>query len=92
MRSILNLFHDNGQGVLLSVLALTIFGAINIYSASYVASGGGLAIKQVILGLVGFGAMYITSKINYWKTEEWGKVLTVVAIGLCIVVRFTGEL
>jgi cell division protein FtsW len=91
MRSILNLFHDNGQGVLLSVLALTIFGAINIYSASYVASGGGLAIKQVILGLVGFGAMYITSKINYWKTEEWGKVLTVVAIGLCIVVRFTGE-
>jgi cell division protein FtsW len=91
MRSILNLFHDNGQGVLLSVLVLTIFGAINIYSASYVASGGGLAIKQVILGLVGFGAMYITSKINYWKTEEWGKVLTVVAIGLCIVVRFTGE-
>ena len=91
MRSILNLFHDNGQGVLLSVLALTIFGAINIYSASYVASGGGLAIKQVILGLVGFGAMYITSKINYWKTEEWGKVLTIVAIGLCIVVRFTGE-
>ena len=91
MRTILNLFHDNGQGVLLSVLALTIFGAINIYSASYVASGGGLAIKQVILGLVGFGAMYITSKINYWKTEEWGKVLTVVAIGLCIVVRFTGE-
>ena len=91
MRSILNLFHDNGQGVLLSVLALTIFGAINIYSASYVASGGGLAIKQVILGLVGFGAMYIASKINYWKTEEWGKVLTIVAIGLCIVVRFTGE-
>ncbi|MBR0325797.1 MAG: FtsW/RodA/SpoVE family cell cycle protein [Selenomonadales bacterium] len=91
MRSILNLFHDNGQGVLLSVLVLTIFGAINIYSASYVASGGGLAIKQVILGLVGFGAMYITSKINYWKTEEWGKVLTIVAIGLCIVVRFTGE-
>lgn len=75
----------------MSVLVLTIFGAINIYSASYVASGGGLAIKQVILGLVGFGAMYITSKINYWKTEEWGKVLTVVAIGLCIVVRFTGE-
>jgi cell division protein FtsW len=91
MRSILNLFHDNGQGVLLSVLVLTIFGAINIYSASYVANGGGLAIKQVILGLVGFGAMYITSKINYWKTEEWGKVLTIVAIGLCIVVRFTGE-
>lgn len=91
MRSILNLFHDNGQGVLLSVLALIIFGAINIYSASYVASGSGMAIKQALWAIIGCGAIYIFSKVNYWRTENWGMAFTILSIALCILVRLTGE-
>ncbi len=91
MKAILNLFHDNGQGVLLSVLALIIFGTINIYSASYVASGSGMFIRQAIWAIIGCGAMYTFSKVNYWKTEGWGMMLTLVSIGLCIAVRFMGE-
>ena len=91
MKSILNLFHDNGQGVLLSVLALIIFGTINIYSASYVASGSGMFIKQAIWAVLGCGVMYFFSKVNYWRTEKIGMILTVIAIILCILVRLTGE-
>lgn len=91
MKSILNLFHDNGQGVLLSVLALIIFGMINIYSASDVASGGSMAFKQAMWTGLGCLLMRVASKVNYWRTENWGMVLTVLSIGLCILVRLTGE-
>lgn len=91
MKSILNLFHDNGQGVFLSVLALIIFGTINIYSASYVASGSGMFIRQVMWAVIGFGAMYFFSKVNYWRTENWGMALTVLSVILCVLVRLTGE-
>lgn len=90
MKSILNLFRDNEQGVRFCVIALIIVGTLNIYSASYVASGMGIAIRQVIWAIVGLGIMHIFSRVNYLRTEEFGLWLTWISIGLCIAVRFIG--
>ena len=91
MNRLLHLFHDNEQGILMSVAALVLFGTINIYCASYVASGSGLVLRQVVWVAVGFACMFVARRLNYPRIEHFGWILTIVAAGLCFLVRFTGE-
>ncbi len=91
MKSILNLFRDNEQGVQFCVIALIIVGTLNIYSASYVASGMSIVVRQLGWAAIGLGFMYcIVRRVNYLRTEGFGMGLTWISIILCLLVRFVG--
>jgi cell division protein FtsW len=72
-----------GLALLFSVLALTLFGIVMLYSTSSATEGERLLLKQVrwiLMGLVGGGVMYL---LDYrWLCRRRGRLLLVVALPL----------
>lgn len=92
----LNLFHNSSQGVLCSVIALIIIGSINIFSASYVSAqlefGSSMMFYLKQLGAAVFGGviMFLMSKFDYRRTQNWGLIIGGVSIILLILTAAFG--
>ena len=75
----------------MSVAALILFGTINIYCASYVASGSDLVLRHLAWVAIGGFGLYMGRLLKYPRVENLDWILTIAAVGLCLLVRFTGE-
>ncbi len=85
--------HASGDRFLLfTVLAMVLFGLLMVYSASFIFSeertGDGFAFirKQFIYACMGFGALWVASRIPHQKWYEWApKAILSVMVMLVLV-------
>jgi len=82
--------------LLLTVIAIVAFGLLMVYSASFIyaqeRTGDGFTYikKQVLFAGIGFGFLFLTSRINYRKWADWGYVVLGIATFLLVLVMIPG--
>lgn len=82
--------------LLFTVLAMVLFGLLMVYSASFIFSeertGDGFAFirKQFIYACMGFGAMWMSSRIPHQKWYQWAPVAIVSVIVMLLLVLIPG--
>ena len=82
--------------LLISVILLSIFGLVMIYSSSYIWSEYKYnnpykyIINQLIFFIIGLIIMYITSKINYRLYYKYSKIILIICIILLVLVLIPG--
>jgi cell division protein FtsW len=82
--------------LLLTVLAMVLFGLLMVYSASFIyaqeRTGDGFAFieKQVVFALLGFGALIAACRLDYRKWNDWGYPVVGLVTALLAAVMIPG--
>ena len=88
--------QDLDIGLLLTVVAMVLFGLLMVYSASFIfaqeRTGDGFAFikKQSAVAVLGFAGMFSILRINYRKWSDWGYPLLITATFLLALVMVPG--
>jgi len=78
------ILSQGDEVLILTALILTAFGAVMVYSASYYIVDYRYFVKQIILAIVGFGAMGVGMFVDPLVWRRWIKVALLVLIVLMI--------
>jgi len=70
---------------LLAIIAIVIFGAANIYSATYQSSGTHYLISQLMWLVVGLAITYVILCMDYTALENYAQILYWASIGLLVI-------
>jgi cell division protein FtsW len=82
--------------LLLTVVALVVFGLIMVYSASFIyaqeRTGDGFAFikKQLLMGLIGFGLLVSACRVDYRRWADWGYLALAASTVLLALVMVPG--
>ncbi|MBM3329745.1 MAG: cell division protein FtsW [Calditrichaeota bacterium] len=89
-------FAQGDEMLLLTAIALTCFGLVMIYSASFFlaidkhAVDWYFALRQIVLMMVGFGFLYAGMKIDIGFYRRWARVILLTLIGVMILQALFG--
>lgn len=82
--------------LLFTVLAMVLFGLLMVYSASFIFSeertGDGFAFirKQFMYACLGFGAMWVSSRVPHQRWYQWAPTAILCVIGMLLLVLIPG--